>query len=448
MKYSISKKALVFAVLSLSLILLLSCAQTGYNKFIYEVMPNGLTLIIKYNPDSRVYAINILGKNRSACEPDGKEGVTDFVNRMLTQGADGMNAEELQNSLDDIGAEITANDNPYIPYDDRYTSRAFSFIKFETIDEYAEGGTWLLYRIMSAPEFPEDEIARTKQKVMGMLGMRSGSTYQNARNEYYGQLFEDHPLSKAVMGSQISVMGFTRDDLLAYHKHFYAPNNMIIAIATNVDPEIVRGWIYDTFREMARDDSEYPVVEVPGKPSGVVERHHEMDKEQIYIYMGSLTPGLKSPDAPAIAMASSIISTRMKLNLREKQGLAYSVGMGVSFMPDFGWTVVSMGTGFENYQLAKDGLIAEIGKVGEAPPEADELTKAQNSTWGSMMLARASRINQAYYMCKNEFLWVGYDYEDDYLTKIRNVTVDDIQRVVKDYFDTENMVIATAGKMQ
>ncbi len=59
---------------------------------------------------------------------------------MLTSGADGMSAEEIENRLDDIGASITANDNPYIPYDDRYTSRSFSFIKFETIDEYAGDG--------------------------------------------------------------------------------------------------------------------------------------------------------------------------------------------------------------------------------------------------------------------------------------------------------------------
>ena len=49
-------------------------------------------------------------------------------------------------------------------------------------------------------------------------------------------------------------------------------------------------------------------------------------------------------------------------------------------------------------------------------------------------------------MCRNQFLGVGYDYEEDYLAKIRKVSPADIQRVAKDYFDTENMVIATVGK--
>ena len=49
-------------------------------------------------------------------------------------------------------------------------------------------------------------------------------------------------------------------------------------------------------------------------------------------------------------------------------------------------------------------------------------------------------------MCKNEFLGVGYDYEDDYISKIRTVTPSDVNRVVREYFDTNNMVIASAGK--
>ncbi|UCE66388.1 MAG: insulinase family protein [Candidatus Zixiibacteriota bacterium] len=423
------------------------CSQKkDYNIFVHEILPNGLDLIIKYNPDSRVYAINILGKNRSLLEPNGKEGITDFVNRMLTSGADGMSADEVQNALDDIGAEITANDNPYIPYDDRYTSSAYSFIKFETIDEYAHDGTELLHRIISKPDFPGPEIRQTSQKVMGLLGMKSGSTYQNARDLCYKNLFSGFPFSKPVLGNRASIMQFTRDDLISHHQKFYAPNNMIMAIATNIDPDTVKSWVYETFGKMEKNNGDYPTLPRPSEVQGRIEVNHEMNKEQIYIYMGGLCPGMKSPEAPAIDMAASIISSRMKENLREQQGLAYSVGMGVSFMPEFGWLIASMGTGFENYEVARDGMIAEINKLKSELPTAEELKKAQNSTWGSMLLARASRINQAYYMCKNEFLGVGYNYEDDYISKIRTVTPDDIQRVVKDYFDTENIVIASAGK--
>ena len=417
-----------------------------YGKFVHEVLPNGLDLIISHNPDSRVFAINILGKNRAANEPQGKDGITDFVNRMLSLGADGMNAEEIQNGLDDIGGSITANDNPYIPYDDRYTSRSFSFIKFETIDEYAEEGTRILFRIVSKADFPEEEIGKTKKKVMGILGMSSGSTYQTCRDLMYRTLFAGHPFEKSIMGSPMTVGAFTRDELRSHHRHFYAPNNIIIAVATNLDPEEIKGWVLSTFGSLPRDNTAYSTISAPAKINGIKEARQEMEKEQVYINMGILVPGLTSPDAPAINMASSIISSHMGLNLREKRGLAYSVGMDVEFMPDFGWAVAAMGTGFENFEIARNGMVDQISIMKSEEPSQEELTKTQNSTWGSMLLARASRINQVFYMCKNQFLGVGYDYENDYLNKIRNVTPGDVRRVVQTYFDTDNMVIASAGK--
>ncbi len=105
------------------------------------------------------------------------------------------------------------------------------------------------------------------------------------------------------MGSAASVGTFTRDDLVAHHRHFYAPNNMIMAVATNLDPDTIKAWIAETFGAMPSDDSPYTEIPVPAKPDGVQEVHQQMDKEQIYIYMGMILPGLKSPDAPAMNMA-------------------------------------------------------------------------------------------------------------------------------------------------
>ena len=401
---------IVSAALPIMLIAMLfkggACEEKSYNKFVHEVLPNGLDLIIKYNPDSRVFAINILGKNRSLLELEGKDGITDFVNRMLTQGTDGMNADQVQNALDDIGADITANDNPYIPYDDRYTSTAYSFIKFETIDEYAHDGTELFFRIVSRPDFPDEGIEKTKREVMGLLGMKSGSTYQNARELLYQNLFADFPFSKPVLGDRASVRSFTRDDLVNHHDKFYAPNNMIIAVASNIDPDTVKSWIHDTFGTLERNSADYPSLPMPAEVTGRVETNREMDKEQIYIYMGTLCPGLESADAPAIDMAADIISSRMRENLREKQGLAYSVGMGVSFMPEFGWLVASMGTGYENYATARDGMIAEIDGLKDSMPTKDELEKAQNSSWGSMLLGKVRRRTSE---LPSRRTWAGQD---------------------------------------
>jgi zinc protease len=172
-----------------------------------------------------------------------------------------------------------------------------------------------------------------------------------------------------------------------------------------------------------------------------------MEKEQVYIYLGEPMPGINSPDVYALDLMNSILSSRLGLNLREIKGLAYSVGSSVHFDKDFGWFIAAMGTRPQNYQVAVDGILDEMRKIKEEKVTADELEKAKNGIWGSMLFYRLSRISQAYYMGVNEFKGVGYDYDDKYIENLRRVTIDQVKQVAEKYLNIDNYVLAVVGKM-
>ena len=417
-------------------------------EYIHEVLDNGMTVIVKHNPDSRVFAVDILGKNRAAWEKPGQEGITDFVNRMLVKGTKDKDAEQVQAALDDIGAKLTTNDSPYIPYDDRYTWRAFSFLKFETIDDYAKSGLKILYELVAEPTFPEDQVEKVKSQVMGILGMESGSTYQVCRNLYYAALFKDNPLAKPVLGTYQSVGAFNRGDLEYYHKIYYSPGNLIMVVVSNIEAKQVFKWVKKQFGKLPP----YPVkadqfqIPIARKNMGITETRQPMDKEQVYIYLGTITPGLTSESASALTLAVEILSSRLQLDLREQQGLAYSVGAGIRFLKDFGWYTCTMGTGYQNFEIARDGILAEIEKLKTEPIEQAELDKARNSLWGSMLMRNMSCVNQAYNMAYYEFVGVGFDYDDGYRDRLNKITIDDVKQAAVRYFDTDNYVLAYVGK--
>ncbi len=438
----------VFFALMMSLLLILG-ANAGEQKYLAEVLDNGLTVIVKHNPDSRVFAIDILGKNRAAMEKPEQIGITDLVNRMLVKGSEDKNSAQIQAALDDIGAKLQTNDNPYIPYDDRYTWRSYSFLRFETIDEFAKDGVKILYEIVSKPTFPENELDRMKKKVMGIMGMSSGSTYKVCRNLYYETMFGASPLSHEVMGSRRTIAGLTSSDLAYHHKIFYDPKNLIMTVVSNLEPKKAMKLIKKRFKNL----SPYPVKEgkskipVAEKIEGVRSVSEPMEKEQVYIYLGNITPGLQSEKSAALSLAIEVLSSRLKLNLREKQGLAYSVGAGVRYLGEFGWYTCSIGTGYENFEKARDGIIAEIERLQNEPLSRDELDKAINSLWGSMLMRNMSCINQAYNMAYYEYVGVGYDFDDNFRERLDNVTVDDVQLVAREVLDTENYVLAYVGKV-
>jgi zinc protease len=418
-----------------------------YTAYREEILPNGLTVVVKSNPDSRVFALNVIGKNRSASEPPNKTGITDFVNRMIKKGTTTYSGEQLSKELADIGAKVTLYDNPWIPYDDRYTTRQFSFMKFETIDDYTERGLALFADMIKNPAMDSTAVEEVRREMMGLLGRQSGMTRDRCRNLFYKTLFDGEPYARTIDGSQRTIGSITRQDLIDYHQRYYSAGNMIITVGTNRNADTVMAMIKDAFGDM-------PTVRMTPEPigtgmevAGVVSAHEEMEKEQVYIYLGNRLPGITSPDAPAIDVAVEILSDRLGKILREEKGLAYSVGAGATFDKSFGWYICAMGTGSANYEQAREGIINEIKRLKTGGITADELTTAVNSIWGSSLMRNLSRINQAYYMGIGEFLGVGYNYEPDYMKKIRALTVEDVEAAASDYLDTDNYVIATVGKI-
>ena len=411
-----------------------------------EVFDNGLTVIIKSRPDSRVFAMNILGKNRTANEPDGKEGITDFVNRCIEKGTATRDASELSRDLAKIGANVTLYDNPWIPYDDRYTSRSFSFMKFETIDEFAEKGFHLFSDMVLLPSFPNDEVENIRRSMLGVLGRDSGTPSKIADNLFYATLFTGSKFARPIMGTPQSIASITVEDLKKYHNRYYAPENLILSIVTNKPIAEVTDWVKTRFGKFSKQNAELFQPTAPEPLFTTKTNHSELDKEQINIYIGSGLPGANSSDATAINIATAILSERLYLNLREKQGLAYSVGAGSRFDNNFGWTYSVIGTSAENYQTALDGILLEIDKLRLDGPRPDELNRAKNQTWGRLMSAKLSSINQAYYLALDEFLNRKLGYDNSYLKQLQAISLDDIRRVASNYFKTDNYILATAGK--
>ena len=283
--------------------------------------------------------------------------------------------------------------------------------------------------------------------LMGVLGRNSGSTLDACRDLFYATLFEGQAYAKTIDGSPRTIGTITRADLVDYHKKFYSPGNMIITVGTNQNADSMMAMVKNAFGGMAKVALLTAPALAGPPPVGVKTAHLPMEKEQVYIFLGNYLPGVSDSNTAAIQLAAEVLSSRLQLNLREKQGLAYSVGAGASFDRDFGWYVCTMGTGAANYERARDGILAEIEKLKGEGPTDDELETAKNSIWGTSLTRRLSRINQAYYMGIGEYLGTGYDYDEKFLPRMRAVTAEQVKAAAAKYFDTVNYVLATVGKI-
>ncbi|PWB68413.1 hypothetical protein C3F09_11710 [candidate division GN15 bacterium] len=418
------------------------------DKAIYkrEVLPNGLTLIVKSSPDSRVFAINAFGLNRSANEPADKAGITDFVNHCLEKGTTTRTAVELSRDLASIGANVTLYDNPFIPYDDRYTTPMYSFFKFETIEPFAHTGLELFTDMLTRPSFDSGEVEKVRQGMIGTLMREMSSPGPTARRSFYKTMFDDKAYGKPISGSAQTIGAITVADLKAYHAKFYAPENVVLTIGTSRPADTIVAWVSSMLGSLPKGDQQLAVAEPPDPVTVTREAHVELNKEQMAIYLGSPLPGAGDPEAVSLELASAILSDRLASNLREKQGLAYSVGASIWLDKNFGWYFCSMGTSAAKYRQSLDGMILEIDKLRLDGPTADEVDKARNQLWGRLMSAKLSRINQVFYLAVDEYLGRPVGYDQTYVQMLKKADVMSVRQAASKYFHTDAYVLATAGK--
>jgi predicted Zn-dependent peptidase len=420
--------------------------ETSVDRYLRREFPNGLVAIVKSNPDSRMFGASLVFKNRAAAEPAGMSGAVDFCQRLLEKGAGDLDAGLISQKLAEIGGGLSLTDNPYIPYDDFYTSPQFSFIKMHALDEFNREAITLLYTLVESPHMDSADVERVRKEILAALGMQSESTTQAARGLFEGKLFGNGPLAHNEMGSPASVGRLSASQLKDFWAAYAAPGNSILAVTTGSEPEVAMAWIERTFGSApARRGPELASQAEPVPVKGEERVHQAMAKKQVMIKLGGPLCGPADDDAPAVSVMASILSERLQANLREKQGLAYSVGAGVGFAPAFGWWVATMGTGVDNYAVALSGIKSEIDRMQTGQPEANELLRAQNGIWGQMLTRRLARDNQSYYLALNEFLGLGYDYDLAYVERLRKVTAADVERVAKNYLSTRDFILATVG---
>lgn len=405
---------------------------------------NGLTLLVKTTSESQVFAVTILTRMRSALEPPDKAGLSDFVNRLLEKGTVTRDAEELSTDLSSIGADLTLYDNPWIPYDDHYTTPQDAFIKFGTIDRFARKGMHLLTEMVRFPAFDPDEIENVRSGMIGMTRRDAVSPSKVARQAFYEQLFAGRPYRLPVSGTAQSLAAVSREDLLAHHRRLFAPGNLIIAVAGPFAADTVVAWVAESFGGLPK--SELAIIDLAPEPAfGVREQHMPLDKQQVSIYLGDELPGADSPDAEAIDVAVGIYSNRLFANLRERQGLAYSVGAGCRFDRTFGWYYATISTGTENFTRALEGIKLELEKLKLDGPEADEITRAVNEDWGRLLRSRLTSINQAYYLAANERIGRPSGFEAESIARRKSLGIDDMRRIFGQYFSTDSFTMTSAG---
>ncbi len=404
------------------------------------VLKNGLTFLINSNSDSEVFAIHLLAKNRTALEPLKKEGIADFLHRLIDRRTNTRDKKQLKDALNSIGAAFKTVDNPYIPYDDYYTSREFSSIRFETIDRFFKEAIYNFSDIVLNPSFLRVDIEDVRKEMLSLIQKENEKPSKISGYFLYEELFNKSTFFRRINGTEESIASITKEDLEGFYKYYFAPNNLIISVSTSVDNQLVLKELEKYFKGSPRvkipdlSHKKYPVLS-RGKSIQFL-----LNKTQSYIRLGTLFKMDKNDGEAGFRVLASILSQRLSQNLREKKGIAYSLGAKFSKHNDYGLFQIAVGTRPKTLKEAEKDIFKEIEKIRKEKILTSKLYRLINLYNSRRLMRSLSRISQCYQMGINEFKEKPFDYNEKLLYEIKKINNETLQKLAIKYLKRENMV--------
>jgi predicted Zn-dependent peptidase len=171
----------------------------------------------------------------------------------------------------------------------------------------------------------------------------------------------------------------------------------------------------------------------------------EKPAQQAQVLIGYVGPRIADPDYAAVKVLSAVVgggmSGRLFFELRDKRGLAYSIGVTNPSRSGPAPLFAHMGTGPGTVDAAEQGLLRELERIRVEPPSETELARAKGYILGNLALDRRTVARRAWYLAFFEGAGVAWDFPDRYARDVAAVTVADVQRAAERYFRSPTVVV-------
>ncbi len=421
-----------------------AAAGQSPNQYHTETLANGLTVVVKENQDSRVVGLCLLAKERGLCE--GKElwGLTEVLQRMLIDGGSVAHPESaLYQEIEAMGAEVKVCDDPNVPFDDYYHTPRFAYVRMKLVDVFFERGLKLLAEMATQPNLTEEVFHKMKKQVVLLSSGAGTSAPKVAERLLYDNLFQENPGYGRLLGDGKRLEQATLDDVKTLYRRLYNPANLVVTISGNVS--------IDKAVSLARQYLGGAWGEAGWRPQEFTPKFQALDrtvrekvgKQQSYVSVAN-TCEVSEDDLPALYVLEDVFSDRLAFNLREKQGLAYSIGVGFQKYRGARWYRITMGTRPENIDRAIDGIRAEIRAMRESSIPAEEVQKTVNAMLGRRGMRRLDRVNQAYYLTMQVFDGKPPESDEQDAERLKKVTAQAVELLARKVFRDDNHLVVIA----
>jgi zinc protease len=408
----------------------------------YEIqtLPNGLQVVVVLHHEQPVVSMRLMVRAGSASDPVGKLGLVHELASLLDQGTETRSAEELADAIDFIGGAMGTGAVTDVTY-----------LNMVVMKDSFETGLRMLSDMTRHPAFAPAEMARHLQQTLAGLRVSLEDPDYVADAVFDRLVYGFHPYGMPHTGTPETIAGITRDDLIAFHKKYFAPNNAILAVVGDVTAEEA----FDSARKVFGDweRREIPVEKLidPPAPARRLVVVNKPDAVQTEVRVGHVGIPRKHADYMAVNLAIRILggegSNRLHNVLRTQRSLTYGAQADLDTLKDSGDIEAHTNTRSAATAEVVRVIFDEFWRLQREPVSERELADAKAYMTGSFPLTIETPDQIAMQVLNVVFYGLPIEELQTFRDRVNAVTVDDIQRVARAYLKPDRLSVVLVGNV-
>lgn len=290
------------------------------------------------------------------------------------------------------------------------------------------------------PRLTESTFEQAKKEVIPLAVTNAQSTPRVAARLFYDNLFVENPGYGWTLGKAEQLEGILLSDLQAFQHKFYNPANLMLVVSGNQPIDGVMALVQQHFGGVWGESQWKPPTFTPQFAELGHTVREKIGKQQSYIYLANRFEAAET-DRPALLVLRNLFSEKLAFNLREKQGLAYSISMHVQNYNKLNWYRITMGTRSENLDVALEGIQNEIQSVRNITFDQKAIQQAINAILGRFGMRRLDRVSHAYWVGMEVFDGNPPEADEQFFEQLKKVTLEDVARLKRQVFQHDDPLI-------
>ena len=402
------------------------------------VLKNGVRIISEQLEHLRSVSLAIWVDAGSRDEVKSENGIFHFTEHMIFKGTENRSSLQIAKELDAIGGLSNA-----------FTGKENTCFYGRVLGEHFAHIADILSDIFLHSTFGVDDLERERQVILQEISMVEDTPDDHIHVLFNRLFWADHPIGMPVLGNEKTVSAIERETILKYINKFYVPERILIAGAGNVDHQTMVSYFEPLFSQLDAGISN-PKNDIPRSNASVSVKYKDL--EQVHICLGGEAPSQTSDRRFACVILNTILggnmSSRLFQEIRENRGLAYSVYSFLSSYIDAGLLGVYVATDPQNVNPVLEAIKNEIKKICKGEISKSDLAAAVDHLIGGIYLSSESADNRMMRIAKNEFVFQKYVSYEELVSKLQQVTVDEVVEGASDIFQDGTVSLSTLGPIK